>query len=106
MALEMLLFAVVIIAFGALALIHKNISRRMHFVFLFGFLVNILYALLYVLYQQITLTVIVALIDLAIVTQYLHIRAVRHGTTKPTKMIVDLEKNSDLEKTKIHKAKN
>jgi hypothetical protein len=108
MALEIfawILFAVFAVAFGLLAVMHKEANKRMHKLFLFGFLISVLYACLYSLYQYTTAGVYLVFLPIftamAIMTQYLHIRAVEKGHVKGTKMVVNLAKEQDLEKSKL-----
>jgi hypothetical protein len=108
MALEIfawMLFAVFVIAFGVLAFMHKEANKRMHKLFLFGFLISILYACLYSMYQYTPAGVYLVFLPMftamAIMTQYLHVRAVEKGHVKGTKMVVNVAKEQDLEKSKL-----
>ena len=109
MIVEQLLFVVLIVAFGVLAFGHKGENKRHYRIFLFAFLVSILYGSVYMymvnyapLYAQYAdyLVFVLILTSLAVMTQYLHHRAVERGTAKATKKIVDVAKDYDLEKMK------
>ena len=89
-----LIFIAFIVVYAVLVLSHKG-DARSYKLFWFGLLVSVLYGSLYSFYADVYLVFILLLTSLAILTQYLHWRAVESGRAKPMKKVVNVEINPE-----------
>ena len=96
----MVIFLAFIAVFAVLAVAHGESNRRAYKIFMFGLLTSILYAAVYSFYSNAFPIIMVVMTSLALLTQYFHIRAVDAGRARPTKLIVDVSKGHNLEKSR------